>query len=622
MTLGLTFVLLMAAAPPSSSDCLACHGDKDLKDERGRSVFVDEARQKASVHDGLDCVSCHEGIADYPHPSPAPAASCASCHDDAVRDQARSVHAHTPQRPDGATCTSCHGHGHGILPKSDPRSPVAKPNLPATCASCHADPEFLARHRIPFARPVEAYARSVHGRANAAGNTAAPTCSDCHGNHAIVPARDPASPINHWHVPQTCGGCHQEIARVYADSVHAKGVARGESGAPVCTDCHGEHTILAPSEPGSLVNPARVSAVTCGRCHGDERLAVKYGLPREKVPAFADSYHGLALRSGSQTVANCASCHGVHNILPSSDARSTIHPANLGRTCGGCHPGAGARFAIGPVHVVEGTGTEHPIVRVLRLAYVAVIVLTLGFMLLHNGLDFLGKLVRGGAHGGSGETLPRMNRPFRIAHALVLVSFVTLVVTGFALKFPESAWAAPLLRFEGRVAVRGLVHRVAGVVLIAALVFHAVHLAASRRDRAILRHLWPRASDLRDLRDAVRHSLGRGSRPRFGLFSYAEKLEYWAFLWGTAVMAVTGLLLWFNDFTLRNLPAWVPSAATVVHYYEAILATLAILVWHLYMVVFDPEVYPMDKAWLTGRTSADHFRRTRAPGVIPDKEET
>jgi hypothetical protein len=66
-------------------------------------------------------------------------------------------------------------------------------------------------------------------------------------------------------------------------------------------------------------------------------------------------------------------------------------------------------------------------------------------------------------------------------------------------------------------------------------------------------------------------------------------------------MAVTGLLLWFESLTLRWLPSWVPEVATVVHFYEAILATLAILVWHFYFVIFDPVVYPMDMTWLTGR---------------------
>ena len=403
-----------------------------------------------------------------------------------------------------------------------------------------------------------------------------------------------------------------EIAATFATSVHGQAVERGVSDAPVCTDCHGEHRILAPSEPQSLVNPARVSTVTCGRCHGDERLAEKYNLPLDKVAAFKDSYHGLAMRAGSQTVANCASCHGVHNILPSSDPRSTVHPGNLARTCGSCHPGAGQRFAIGPVHVRAASASEHPIVRWIRVIYLWLIPLTLGFMALHNGADFIAKLVRGVPRGHSGDQVPRMGLHFRIAHGLTVISFPVLVVTGFALKFPESWWAAPLLQWEGELAFRGLVHRIAGVVLILSLLYHAVHLALSRQDRAILGQLVPRFRDVRDLWGMLRYSLGFSARrPTFGVFSYAEKVEYLAYVWGSVVMAVTGLLLWFNTFTLTNFPSWVADAATVTHYYEAILATLAIVVWHLYMVIFDPDVYPMDLAWITGRTSADHVRATR-----------
>jgi len=130
-----------------------------------------------------------------------------------------------------------------------------------------------------------------------------------------------------------------------------------------------------------------------------------------------------------------------------------------------------------------------------------------------------------------------------------------------------------------------------------------------------------RPRDLRDLVAMLWHNLGRGPRPLFGHFSYAEKVEYWAFMWGTAVMAVTGLLLWFSSWTLRHFPTWVADGATVVHYYEAILASLSILVWHLYMVVLDPDVYPMDRAWLTGKTSADHFRRTRSEEAVNEKGE-
>jgi len=83
-------------------------------------------------------------------------------------------------------------------------------------------------------------------------------------------------------------------------------------------------------------NARRGSAVTCGRCNGDERLSSRYSFG-DKVPAYEYSFHGLAVRGGQKTAANCASCHGVHNILPSADSRSTINPANLQKTCGQFH---------------------------------------------------------------------------------------------------------------------------------------------------------------------------------------------------------------------------------------------------------------------------------------------
>ena len=76
-------------------------------------------------------------------------------------------------------------------------------------------------------------------------------------------------------------------------------------------------------------------------------------------------------------------------------------------------------------------------------------------------------------------------------------------------------------------------------------------------------------------------------------------------------MSASGFLLWFNNFTLRHFPKWVADAATALHYYEAILAAASILIWHFYMVLFDPDVYPMDRAWLTGKVSAEHLRHTR-----------
>lgn len=276
-----------------------------------------------------------------------------------------------------------------------------------------------------------------------------------------------------------------------------------------------------------------------------------------------------------------------------------MHAANLPATCGKCHPGAGTVFTLGSVHgAADATGTLG--VAWVRWIYLWVIGATIAFMLLHNLID-LGRKIRRPylpVHATTQETAERFPRLLRFQHGLVMISFPVLVYSGFALTYPESWWAAPLLRLERTIAFRGVIHRCAAVALMVALVWHVVHFTTSRRGRDCLRAFLPAWRDV----IAVAHHFRLCSRPASGArFNYAEKLEYWAFMWGCAIMTATGLLLWFETPTLRYLPGWVPDVATAIHFYEAILAALSILVWHLYFVIFDPDVYPVDWSWWDGR---------------------
>lgn len=647
-------------APPLKQDeaCLSCHGQAEMKSEKGKDISIQTEKHASSVHGILGCKDCHTRIRDFPHPAKIPKVECVTCHAAQVADAAKSTHAalgeaacsschgnvhevaaaakaepgkcaecHSGEAkefsqsihgraakagdPDAPACTSCHGPVHKIQVSTAGTSAVARKNQLAACARCHADAGFLSRHKIPILRPVEQYLQSVHGRAVLQGENAA-TCADCHGSHEILPARDGQSKVSHWNIAVTCGKCHEGIAKTYLESVHGQAIKVGVQDSPDCADCHGEHLILAPANPASPVNASHVSAETCGRCHGDARLARRYDLPADRVPSYAESYHGLARREGSLTAANCASCHGIHNIYPSSDARSTVNSANLAKTCGQCHAGVSEKFAIGPVHVQTATGPAHPVVRWIRWIYWVLIPLALGFMVFHNVIDLLAKLVRRWPRQETGQQVLRMNLWFRIAHWGVMLSFPALVFTGFALKYPESWWATPFLVWGKHDAFRGQLHRAAAIVLIVATFYHFIHLAVNRRDRVFLRAMLPKWKDATDLVGVMLHNLGaRKEPPQFQKFNYAEKLEYWAFLWGTAVMALSGFLLWFNNFTLRNFPKWITDAATAVHWYEALLATFSILLWHFYTVIFDPLVYPMDTAWLNGKVSADHYRHTR-----------
>ncbi len=241
---------------------------------------------------------------------------------------------------------------------------------------------------------------------------------------------------------------------------------------------------------------------------------------------------------------------------------------------------------------------------------------TIGFMFLHQAGDFLRKLTTmrfQGKHvtvrmlrerGEDAKLHFRMHRFERIQHGLLAISFMVLVHSGFALHYPDEWWSRPFLRWESTYPLRGLIHRSAAVVLCVTSLMHVWSLIANRKLREHWMEMMPKLSDLREMYEGTMYRLGlRSQQPYQSPHSYIEKAEYWALVWGTAIMAASGALLWANNWTLAFLPKVAIDFARTIHYYEAVLATLAILVWHFYTVIFDPDVYPMDPSWLTGYTT-------------------
>jgi formate dehydrogenase gamma subunit len=478
------------------------------------------------------------------------------------------------------SCVSCHVD----LKSTHPDDNVAA--QPVDCARCHT-------------AAAQSYSASVHGLARNSGDAAAPSCKDCHGSHEILPPTSPSSPLHYSRLAMTCGQCHAEVAEDVMASVHGKATAKGLREAPTCTDCHSEHKI-----EGLKGSTAKVAGELCSKCHASERINTKFRLPSDRVQTFFESYHGLAVQYGSTRAANCASCHGVHKILPSSDPASTIHKNHLVETCGKCHPGATEKFALAKVHV-NGDGSEFGAVvnRTVRRAYIGLIVVVIGFMVLHNGLAWTRKIVA--AYRTKSRTVLRMNEVQRLQHLVLVLSFTLLALTGFALKYPDSWLAWALGANEG---IRRWTHRIAGVVLLVAGGVHITYVIVSNEGRQLLRDLFPRRQDVVDFGGNCRYLLcSRATKPSFGRFGYVEKAEYWAVVWGTIIMGVTGLMIWLKIDVTRFLPRWVVDVATTIHYYEAILACLAIVVWHFYHVIFDPDVYPMNWAWLDGKADAHWY---------------
>ena len=596
-----------AAAKMTNDECLACHNDPTLtKDVNGKAVslHVDDAKFKASIHSSFGCTDCHSDIKAFPHDPTPVMPKCSTCHADQQTAYDHGVHAKAAAagNTNVAKCQDCHGSVHELLPSSDPKSKVARTNIPQTCGACHGQKFVMASSGVSSA-PFTSYQQSVHGKAVAAGSETAAVCTDCHGEHDILGARDPKSPINKFNVPATCAKCHNNIRQEYVQSIHGQAIARGNWQSPVCTDCHGIHTIKAPKDVKSSVSAANVQN-TCAQCHQSVSLSNEFGVPGGRVASYLASYHGMAQTMGSKTVANCASCHGVHNILPSADPHSTVNHANLAKTCGQCHPGANEKFISSKVHLDGASKADvgGRIINLIKRFYIWMIVCVIGGMVLHNLIIWRKKLIL--HRMGQPRILFRMTLEQRIQHLTLLISFFTLVLTGFALKYPSS-WLAMIFVNE---IVRSYIHRIAGVVLIAVSLFHIWYVIRNPNGQRLLRDMLPDWKDVTDARDAFRYYLGYSDqRPMFGRFTYAEKMEYWALVWGMFVMASTGLMAWFKVGVGERVPGWWIDVAITIHFYEAVLATLAIIVWHLYGVMFDPDAYPMNWSWYDGKMSIGQY---------------
>lgn len=204
----------------------------------------------------------------------------------------------------------------------------------------------------------------------------------------------------------------------------------------------------------------------------------------------------------------------------------------------------------------------------------------------------------------------RMTLNERIQHFLLLSSFIILVITGFALKYPEAFWVLWIRKLFGDYAfeIRGIVHRVAAVIMMADSIYHILYVIFSKRGRKLIIDLWFTKKDLTDLIGTMKYYLGKSeTKPRYARFSYIEKSEYWALVWGTVVMGATGIVLWFNNLFLPVISSFGMDISTAIHFYEAILASLAIVVWHFYFVIYNPDVYPLNKAFITGYLSREEM---------------
>ena len=593
-----------AESEPSEVACLDCH-DKNAEEV---AIVTVETIDK-SVHEGTDCIECHADITklkDADSHEKAEAVDCGECHDEVVEIYKRHGRLETGRDNDTPACANCHGT-HETLSMDDEKSSTHPANLPKTCGNCHDNPELTKEHAFLPKEPIATYETSIHGVARAEGNQEAATCRDCHfpdeTAHRILSPGNPQAGTNHFAIPKTCGNCHTEEAEAYRTGIHGQLTERGDTNSPVCTDCHGEHRIYASSDARSSVFPAKLAEATCAPCHESARLSEKYGLPPGETAHFRDSFHVSMSSAGDTSVANCASCHRAHKILPPSDPSSSLHPSQIRETCQECHENITQDLASIRLHDIRNSAQKGwPYF--FTILYTLLISITVGAMILYILLDYGRQVI----NMAKKRQIRRMDGWSLLQHTMLAISFAALVVTGFALHYPNSWWAQLLFGREGGFPLRSLLHRFAGVLLALTSLMHIAYLK-SRRGFSFFKYMIPGKTDFLQAVQMVKYNLGfTKETPRFGKFTFGEKFEYWAVIWGTAIMVVTGLFLVFDNYLIRYLPRVFFDVMRVIHFYEAWLATLSILIWHLYGTVFNPRIYPMNPSWITGKMPQEQYR--------------
>jgi len=633
---GLLQALGAAEAIPNS-ECLDCHQAPDkpaVVKKKGRDIeILRPAAFTKSVHGKLSCTDCHAGISETPHESKLPPAQCASCHANAAKEFATSIHgvSHALGKSDAATCASCHGT-HEILPVKDRNSPVYKLNLPGTCAKCHENARMNAEYRMKTTDAARSYVDGIHGQAlMQKGLIVAPGCNDCHGTHSIKRGIDQSSSTNHRNIASTCGHCHVGIEETYNQSIHGQMLAKGDKRGPVCSDCHTSHEIEKPSSP----HFKSVSDQRCGRCHED------------RLEHYRDTYHGKAMALGKPNVAAdvaaCYDCHGHHDVFKVSDPRSRLSKDNIVNTCAKCHPGVGPKFTEYKPHANPLDHENYPILNSVFLFMTTLLISVFAFFGAHTALWLVRSIYlymtdsktfrEAKVHAQVDDVQYTRFRPFeRFLHLLVVTSFLLLVITGMPLKFFYADWAKFIFKILGGPDVARSLHRVGAIITFVYFALHLVDLIggfwkrrSSLRDpvtgRYSLKRAWGIAfgpdsmvPSFQDWRDFINHQkwfFGKAEKPQFDRWTYWERFDYFAVFWGVAIIGFSGLIMWFPAFFTKFLPGWIINIALVVHSDEALLAAGFIFTFHFFNTHFRIERFPMDTVIFSGRISKTEMLHER-----------
>jgi cytochrome b subunit of formate dehydrogenase len=551
-------------------NCMKCHRYPGLgaveEDGARRTFYVDEERHRLSIHGRILCGSCHSDVKQIPHKA--------------------------------ANRVDCGNECHVVEPST----------------------KKVFTHR----RVIEEFSRSVHGKRKPGLESDYPTCISCHQNTMYVAKIMGARSAG----IQRCRACHEDER--WGDRFF-------------------NHFFLRMDESRS----SKEIVALCGGCHEDSRMMARHGL--ETTRDLKGTIHWEAIKYDSPYAPNCITCHAptaigkytIHSIRPFKDPASPFYDRETRRKiCAqeGCHSTATEEFAAGRVHAAaskvgvlaelavsdaktaflgapvdrrvrvgksEADRLEGTVIVLIRLGYRILIGCLVGFMLFHQYLDFRihrrtknpgGHQERdhppaGGEHGGRSVFVRRLTKTQLLQHNINAVAFMVLTGTGFMALIPASSvesWFGQYAKVF--YLFRGVTHRIFAGILILVSSWHLVYVAATKEGREFFRDMLPRGKDGKDMLAFFRHAFGKSPAPRCDRFDYREKMEYITGALGTVIVTVSGFCLMFSGI----FPLYVAKIGALVHIMEAILANLAISVWHMYAVHVKPGKFPGSTAYIDG----------------------
>jgi formate dehydrogenase gamma subunit len=602
-------------------DCYMCHGSKanmaeNFGDQFDARLIVQPGSLTGNIHEDHDCSECHvkpsKDAGEHYDGGGKLKLNCAGCHEDeADAFMTRDIHGQALKDGNKMApgCTDCHSGGHQIKPLSSVESGLSPLNQPESCGKCHDEAHFSDQPGIAKRKLVQRYKTGVHWQRLLEGKKAA-SCTDCHGSHSILPSSDPLSSVSQIGLLTTCAQCHPDETKTYSTGSHGKTLLHGNHDVPTCTTCHGDHDMASLAVQSSGKRDFSATQV-CMWCHGNERIMARYALDTSPVDSYLNDFHGLSQRGSFGTTATCADCHDPHHSLPASHPKSRMHIDNRGAACGKCHGQSTDSFIMSFTHkkAKGDMSTRGRVVGWVTWIYIILIVVTIGGMLLHNAIVWFFYSRRKRRYQEQNGAIVRMTRFERGWHWVLLITFSLLGLTGFALSYADTAPLSWLYTVGLTESTRAWLHRLNAILMLGDMGVFLIYKTFTSRGRLWWTQMWPRWRDIVDFWKNMSYHLGFSSeRPRFPMFNYGEKAEYWALWWGTAVMALTGFVLWFSELLPAESPSWMFEVARVIHFYEAILATLAIIVWHFFNTVYHPAEYPMDTCWLTGQLTEEEAR--------------